>query len=98
MTRDPALCFLRYQDDGVCFSDYCGVCGVKMMGFVSCRCNLPQSAVLGHCFGSGFVSGLQQQLEVLQVTAPGLPDAPAAIPHLVVVHPVGSPCNHLPDK
>ena len=61
--------------------------------FVSYYYNV-QSSVLGHSFGSGFVSG--SQLEVLQVTATGLPDAPALTPHFVA-HPRGSPCIQLPD-
>merc|ERR1711900_105797 len=52
----------------------------------------PQSSVLGHCLGPGFVSG--SQLDVVQLTAPGVPDRPAPTPHLFVAHPVGSPCTH----
>ena len=55
--------------------------------------NSPQSRVAGHCFGPGFVSG--SQLVVLQVTAPGVPDLPAATPHLVA-HLLALPCNQLP--
>ena len=36
------------------------------------------------------------QLEVLQVTAPDVPDAPALTPHFVA-QPRGSPCIQLPD-
>ena len=54
---------------------------------------LPQSGVLGHFFGFGFLSGLQSW--VLQVTVPGVPDAPAATPHLVA-HPLGAPCTQSP--
>ena len=56
--------------------------------------NVPQSAVLRHCFGAGLAFALQ--LGVLHVTAPGVPDWPAATPHLVA-HPVGSACFHLPN-
>ena len=57
--------------------------------------NSPQSRVAGHCFGPGFVSG--SQLVVLQVTAPGVPDLPAATPHFLT-HLVGSPCTQLPNS
>ena len=57
--------------------------------------NSPQSRVAGHCFGSGFVSA--SQLDVLQLTAPGVPDWPASTPHLVG-HPLGSPCTHVPKE
>ena len=57
--------------------------------------NVPQSTVLGHCLAAGFVSG--SQLEVLQVTAPGVPDLPAATPHFVA-HPLGSACFQLPNS
>ena len=53
------------------------------------------SSVLGHCVGSGFVSA--SQLDVLQVTAPGVPDWPAPTPH-VVAHPRGSACIHSPEE
>ena len=56
--------------------------------------NVPHFTVLGHCLAAGFASG--SQLEVLQVTAPGVPDLPAATPHFVA-HPLGSPCFHLPN-
>ena len=56
--------------------------------------NSPQSRVAGHCFGSGFVSALQL---VLQLTAPGVPDLPAATPHLVA-HSLGSACFQLPNS
>ena len=55
--------------------------------------HVPQSSVAGHSFGSGSVSG--SQLEVLQVTAPGVPDKPAPTPHLLA-HPVGSPHTQSP--
>ena len=55
--------------------------------------NVPQSTVLGHCLAAGFA--LRSQLEVLQVTAPGVPDLPAATPHFLA-HLVGSPCIQLP--
>ena len=55
----------------------------------------PQSSVLGHCLAAGLASA--SQLDVLQVTAPGVPDAPAATPHFVA-HPVGSACIQLPDS
>ena len=45
--------------------------------------NVPQFTVLGHCLAADFES--RSQLEVLQVTAPGVPDLPAATPHFVVV-------------
>ena len=57
--------------------------------------NVPQSTVLGHCLATGFASG--SQLEVLQVTAPGVPDLPAATPHFVA-HPLGSACVQLPNS
>ena len=57
--------------------------------------NVPQSGVLGHVLASGLVSG--SQLEVLQVTAPGVPDLPAATPHFVA-HPLGSACFQLPNS
>ena len=57
--------------------------------------NVPQLSVLGHCLAAGLASG--SQLEVLQVTAPGVPDLPAATPHFVA-HPLGSPCFHLPKS
>jgi len=47
---------------------------------------LAQSALLGHCLGSGFV--FESQLDVLHLTAPGVPD--------FVSHPVGASCVHLP--
>ena len=56
--------------------------------------NVPQSTVLGHCLAAGFA--LISQLAVLQVTAPGVPDLPAATPHFVA-HPVGSACVQLPE-
>ena len=57
--------------------------------------NVPQSTVLGHCLAAGFA--LRSQLEVLQVTAPGVPDLPAATPHFVA-HPLGSACFQLPNS
>ena len=57
--------------------------------------NVPQSTVLGHCLAAGFAS--RSQLEVLQVTTPGVPDLPAATPHFVA-HPVGSACIQLPNS
>ena len=57
--------------------------------------NVPQSTVLGHFFAAGFVSA--SQLVVLQLTAPGVPDAPAATPHFVA-HPLGSPCFQMPNS
>ena len=57
--------------------------------------NVPQSTVLGHCLAAGLASG--SQLEVLQVTAPGVPDLPAATPHFVA-HPRGSACFQLPNS
>ena len=58
--------------------------------------NLPQSAVLAHFFGSGFVDESQCG-GVLHVTVPGAPDEPAATPHLVA-HPVGLPFNQVPGN
>ena len=55
--------------------------------------HVPQSSVLGHGLGAGFVSG--SQLEVLHETEPGEPDAPAATPHLIA-HSAGSPCTQSP--
>ena len=55
---------------------------------------LPHRGVLGHCLGEGLVSGLQ--LEVEQLTAPAIPDSPDSNPHLLV-HWIGSCCNHSPD-
>ena len=55
--------------------------------------HIPQSVVLGHCLGLGLVSG--SQLVVLHVTVPGVPDAPAATPHLLA-HPDGSPRTQSP--
>ena len=49
--------------------------------------DVPQSTVLGHCLASGLA--FASQLDVLQVTAPGVPDLPAPTPHFVA-HPVGS--------
>ena len=57
--------------------------------------NIPQSTVLGHCLAAGFA--LKSQLEVLQVTAPGVPDFPAATPHFEA-HPIGSACFQLPNS
>ena len=57
------------------------------------RQNVPQSSVLGHSFAPGFVP--VSQLDVLQLTVPGVPDNPAPMPHLVA-HPLGSPCTQLP--
>ena len=57
--------------------------------------NVPQSTVLGHSFASGFVS--RSQLEVVQLTEPGVPDNPAPTPHLVA-HPRGSPSTQSPGK
>ena len=57
--------------------------------------NVPQSTVLGHCLAAGFASG--SQLVESQVTAPGVPDLPAATPHLVA-HPLGSACVQLPNS
>ena len=54
-----------------------------------------QSTVLGHFLGEGFVSGLQ--LDVLQRTAPGVPDAPAPTPQFVA-HPLGSSRVQLPKE
>ena len=56
---------------------------------------LPQSAVLGHIFAAGFVSG--SQLELSQVTVPGVPDLPSPTPH-VLAHSCGSPRTQLPDQ
>ena len=53
----------------------------------------PHKGVAGHSLGSGFVSG--SQIEVVQLTAPGVPDEPAPTPHLLV-HPLGSPRVQLP--
>ena len=50
--------------------------------------NVPQSTVLGHSLAAGLVPA--SQLDVLQVTAPGVPD--------FVSHPVGSPLIHLPEE
>ena len=55
---------------------------------------VPQSSVLGHVLAAGLVPW--SQLDVVQVTAPGVPDLPASTPHFVV-HPVGSACIHLPE-
>ena len=57
--------------------------------------NVPQSTVLGHCLAAGFA--LRSQLVVSQVTAPGVPDLPAATPHFVA-HPLGSACFQLPNS
>ena len=65
---------------------------------LECKCiNVPQSAVLGHGFGAGLVSGLQP-FDESQVTAPGVPDWPFPTPHFVVTHPVGSACTQLPKE
>ena len=53
----------------------------------------PQSTVLAHRFLAGLLAA--SQLDVLQVTVPGVPE-PAATPHLVA-HPLASPCTHLPN-
>ena len=37
------------------------------------------------------------QLVVLQLTAPGVPELPAATPHLVA-HPLASPCSQFPKS
>ena len=50
--------------------------------------NVPQTTGLGHWIGAGMV--FESQLDVLQVTAPGVPD--------FVSHPVGSPLIHLPEE
>ena len=55
---------------------------------------VPQSSVLGHVLAAGLVSG--SQLDVVQVTAPGVPDLPASTPHFVS-HPVGSAVCHWPE-
>ena len=60
-----------------------------------CSMNIPQSAVLRHSLGEGFVSG--SQLDVLQRTAPGVPDAPAPTPQFVA-HPLGSSRVQLPKE
>jgi len=52
-----------------------------------------QSSVLGHSSASGSV--FSSQLEVVQVTKPGVPDIPAPTPHLVA-HPLGSLCTQSP--
>ena len=57
--------------------------------------NAPQSTVLGHCLAAGLTSA--SQLVVLQLTAPGVPDWPAATPHFVA-HPVGSACIQVPSS
>ena len=57
--------------------------------------NVPQSLVAGHFLASGLVSG--SHLDVLQVGSPGVPDRPAATPHLVA-HPLGSACFQLPNS
>ena len=57
--------------------------------------NVPQSTVLAHCLAAGLVSALQ--LDESQVTAPGVPDLPAATPHFVA-HPLGSACFQLPNS
>ena len=57
--------------------------------------HVPQSAVLGHCLGGGFVSG--SQLVVLQRTAPAVPDAPSATPHFVA-HLVAASGIQLPKE
>ena len=56
---------------------------------------IPQSTVLAHVFGGGFVPG--SQLDVVQPTKPGVPDWPAATPHLVA-QPVGSVRIHVPKS
>ena len=60
-----------------------------------CVSNVPQSTVLGHCLAAGFA--FRSQLVESQVTAPGVPDLPAATPHLVA-HPLGSACFQLPNN
>ena len=57
--------------------------------------NVPQSSVLGHCLALGLVPAVQ--LDESQVTAPGVPDLPAATPHFVA-HPLGSACFQLPNS
>ena len=57
--------------------------------------HVPQSTVLGHCLAAGLVSALQ--LDESQVTAPGVPDLPAATPHFVA-QLVGSACLQLPNS
>ena len=54
-----------------------------------------QTAVLGHSFGVGLVSGSQP--DAVQPTKPGVPDLPAATPHFVA-HPVGSVRSHVPKE
>ena len=50
--------------------------------------NLPQTTGFGHWIATGLV--FESQLDVLQVTAPGVPD--------FVSHPVGSPRIHMPEE
>ena len=57
--------------------------------------NVPQSTVLGHCLAAGLASG--SQLVESQVTAPGVPDLPAATPHFVA-QPLGSARRHVPKE
>ena len=54
----------------------------------------PQAGVSGHFFANGFLASPQS--DVVQVTFPGVPVAPSAIPHLLE-HPLGEPCTHLPN-
>ena len=69
--------------------------GVSVFTFGMPVSDVPQSSVLGHCLASGSVAW--SQLDVLHVTAPGVPDLPAGTPHLLA-HPRGSACIQLPNS
>ena len=56
---------------------------------------LPQAAVAGHTFPAGLGAAHLSSLPLLHVTVPGLPDLPAATPHLVS-HPVAAPLTQVP--
>ena len=86
----------REEADSVVASDSGCACEVVVGASVhdwQIANNVPQSAVLGHCFGKGLLSG--SQLEVVQLTAPGVPDKPTPTPHLLA-HPRGSPSTQVP--
>ena len=56
---------------------------------------VPQVSVAGHGLARGLVSALH--LAESQVTAPGVPDLPAATPHFLA-HPLGSRRAQLPNS
>ena len=56
---------------------------------------VPQASVAAHIFPAGLGAAHLSSLPLLHVTVPGLPDLPAATPHLVA-HPVAPPLIQVP--